>query len=173
MDREAWRAAVHGVARVRQEWATELKELTLYFYWVVLIWSQPSWEWSEAHLNSYCAYLPIMLGTNILVRRRMSPEKYLQQELSSGASLRKRFNKCHQMTHISWRSIFLLQKNPLSRLSSLTGFPVIFEMASFLMSLPLRIDSLSDPLKHTHTHTHTHAHTHAHAHTYIIFILEM
>ena len=115
MDREAWRAAVHGVARVRQEWATELKELTLYFYWVVLIWSQPSWEWSEAHLNSYCAYLPIMLGTNILVRRRMSPEKYLQQELSSGASLRKRFNKCHQMTHISWRSIFLLQKNPLSQ----------------------------------------------------------
>ena len=72
------------------------------------------------------------------------------------------------------KKYILAAKEPSqSSLSSLTGFPVIFEMASFLMSLPLRIDSLSDPLKHTHTHTHTHAHTHAHAHTYIIFILEM
>ena len=26
MDREAWRAAVHGVAKVRHDWATELTE---------------------------------------------------------------------------------------------------------------------------------------------------
>ena len=36
MDREAWRAAIHGVARVGQDWATELN-------WTELKWTELNW----------------------------------------------------------------------------------------------------------------------------------
>ena len=32
MDREAWRAAIHGVQRVRHDWATELNQTLIFFH---------------------------------------------------------------------------------------------------------------------------------------------
>ena len=40
MDREAWRAAVHGVCRVGHDWATELN------------WTEPAQEWKEGPVPS-------------------------------------------------------------------------------------------------------------------------
>ena len=40
MDREAWRAAIHGVAKSRHDWATELN-------WTEVNWSLESKEYAE------------------------------------------------------------------------------------------------------------------------------
>ena len=57
------------------------------------------------------------------------------------------------------KKYILVAKEPSQ--SSLSRFPTVSEMASFLMPLPLRLDSFFDPLKHIYIHIH------------IIFILEM
>ena len=48
MDREAWRAAVHGLQRVRHDWATEMN-------WTELSWSWslPSGDFSLSHITSW------------------------------------------------------------------------------------------------------------------------
>ena len=37
MDREAWRAVIHGVARVGHDWVTELNWTDIYIYIIELI----------------------------------------------------------------------------------------------------------------------------------------
>ena len=67
--------------------------------------------------------------------------------------------------HFMKKYILAAKEPSQSSLSSLTGFPIISEMESFLISLSLRLDSFFDPLKHIYIYIHTHIH--------IIFILEI
>ena len=44
MDREAWHAAVHGVAKSQQDWASELKHLQMKYVWDLF---QKNQRWGE------------------------------------------------------------------------------------------------------------------------------
>ena len=113
MDREAWRAAVYGVASQTRvsNWTKRahtiflLSSIDLESAQLRVVWGSPELLlWIFAH----------NVGYQYPCEKKDEPWKISAAGVVKW-SLSEKDNKCHQMTHISWRSIFLLQKNLLSQ----------------------------------------------------------